>query len=172
MECIGLLMKFPGALDHATLNFLHSFFFDCMCVCSVHLEYSIKLSILKKISAKNVPLWRKEVWVNGLTGFSGTLSSCTPFVENIYFLIDCCSVLCLVAQSCPTLCDPMDCSLPGSSVHGVLQEEYWSGLPCPPPGDPPGPGIEPASLMFTALAGGFFTKSPTWEALSLSESEK
>ena len=27
-----------------------------------------------------------------------------------------------VAQSCPTLCDPMDCSLPGSSVHGILQE--------------------------------------------------
>ena len=61
MECIGLLMKFPGALDHATLNFLHSFFFDC--VCSVHLEYSIKLSILKKNNAKNVPLWRKEVWI-------------------------------------------------------------------------------------------------------------
>ena len=30
-------------------------------------------------------------------------------------------VLCLVAQSCPTLCDPMDCNLPGSSVHGLLQ---------------------------------------------------
>ena len=31
------------------------------------------------------------------------------------------AVLCLVAQSCPTLCDPMDCSQPGSSVHGILQ---------------------------------------------------
>lgn len=84
MECIGLLMKFPGALDHATLNFLHSFFFDCVCVCvcSVHLEYSIKLSILKKISAKNVPLWRKEVWVNGLTGFSGALSSVLPLLKT------------------------------------------------------------------------------------------
>src|SRR5574337_472162 len=37
-------------------------------------------------------------------------------------------------QLCPTLCDPMDCSPPGSSVHGILQEEYWSRLPCPPPG--------------------------------------
>ena len=37
-----------------------------------------------------------------------------------------------VAQSSPTLCDPMDCSLPGSSVHGTLQrQEYWSGLPLP-----------------------------------------
>ena len=38
----------------------------------------------------------------------------------------------------------MDCSPPGSSVHGVLQE-YWNGLPCPPPGDLPDPGIEPGS---------------------------
>ena len=154
MECIGLLMKFPGALDHATLNFLHSFFFDCMCVCSVHLEYSIKLSILKKISAKNVPLWRKEVWVNGLTGFSGTLSSCTPFVENIYFLIDCCSVLCLVAQSCPTLCDPMDCSLPGSSVHGILQARILERVAMPSSRRSSQPWDQ---TQVSHIAGGFFT---------------
>ena len=41
----------------------------------------------------------------------------------------------LVAQLCPALCDPMDCSPPGSSVHG-------SGLPFPSPGDRPNPGIE------------------------------
>ena len=51
-----------------------------------------------------------------------------------------------VAQSCPTLCDPMDCSLPGSSVHGIFQAIYWSGLPFPSPGDLPNPGIEPRSL--------------------------
>ena len=39
----------------------------------------------------------------------------------------------LVAQSYLTLCDPMDCSPPGSSVHGILWQEYWSGLPCPSP---------------------------------------
>ena len=38
-----------------------------------------------------------------------------------------------VAQSCPTPSDPMDCNLPGSSVHGIFQEEYWSGLPLPSP---------------------------------------
>ena len=37
----------------------------------------------------------------------------------------------------------MDCSPPGSSIHGILQQEYWSGLPCPPPGDLPNPGINP-----------------------------
>ena len=45
-------------------------------------------------------------------------------------------------QSCLTLCDPVDCSPPGSSVHGILQAKHWSGLPCPPPGDLPDPGIE------------------------------
>ena len=39
----------------------------------------------------------------------------------------------LVAQSCPTLSDPMDCSLPGSSVHRFSRQEYWSGVPLPSP---------------------------------------
>ena len=34
-----------------------------------------------------------------------------------------------VTQLCPTPSDPMDYSLPGSSVHGIFQEEYWSGVP-------------------------------------------
>ena len=66
-------------------------------------------------------------------------------------------------QSCPTLCDPVDCSLPDAPVHWILQQGYWSGLPCPPPGDPPRPEIEAASRMFPALTGGFFTPSGTWE---------
>ena len=44
-----------------------------------------------------------------------------------------------------TLCHPMDCSPPGSSVHGFSRQEYWSGLPCPPPGDLPDQGIESGS---------------------------
>ena len=44
----------------------------------------------------------------------------------------------LVAQLCPTLCDPMDCSLPGSSVHGIF------------PGDLPDPGIKPRSPILQA----------------------
>ena len=39
-----------------------------------------------------------------------------------------CVCVCLVAQSCPTLCDPMDCSLPDSSAHGCPRQEYWSGI--------------------------------------------
>ena len=48
-------------------------------------------------------------------------------------------------QSCPTLCNPMDCSPPGSSVHEIFQAGYWSGLPFPSPGDLPNLGIEPRS---------------------------
>ena len=42
---------------------------------------------------------------------------------------------------------------------GFSRQESWSGLPCPPPGDLPDPGIEPPPLMPPALAGGFFTTS-------------
>ena len=45
------------------------------------------------------------------------------------------------------------------------REEYWSGLPCPPPGDLPDPGIESASLVSLALAGEFFTTSTNWEVV-------
>ena len=39
--------------------------------------------------------------------------------------------VCLAVQACPTLCDPMDCSLPGSSVHGILQTRImeWEAIP-------------------------------------------
>ena len=66
-------------------------------------------------------------------------------------------------QLCLTLRDAMDCSPPDSSVHGDSQE-YWSGLPCPPPEDLPDPEIEPTSLMSPELAGGLFTTSTTWES--------
>ena len=57
-----------------------------------------------------------------------------------------------VTRSCPALCDHMDCSLPGSSVHGILQARYWSGFPFPSPGDLPNPGIEPRSPALQAYS--------------------
>ena len=53
-------------------------------------------------------------------------------------------------QSSPILCDPTDCSPPGSSVHGILQAKCWSELPFPSPGDLPDPGIERRSLALQA----------------------
>ena len=55
-----------------------------------------------------------------------------------------------LAKSCPTLGNPMDCSPSGFSVHGILRQEYWSGLPFPSPGDLPSPGIEPRSPALQA----------------------
>ena len=49
---------------------------------------------------------------------------------------------------------------------GFSRQEYWSGLPFPPPGNLPSPGIEPTLLTSPLLADGFFTTSAAWEALS------
>ena len=60
--------------------------------------------------------------------------------------------------------DPMDCSPPGSSVHGILQARILEWVACPPPGDLPDPGSEPEPPMPPALAGRFFATSIIWEA--------
>ena len=52
----------------------------------------------------------------------------------------------------------------GPLSMGFSRQEYWSGLPRPPPGDLPNPGTEPTSLTSPALASRFFTTSTTWEA--------
>ena len=50
---------------------------------------------------------------------------------------------------------------------GFSRQEYWDGLPCPPPGDLPNPLFEPMSLKSPTLAGGFFTSGATWEGQAL-----
>ena len=82
------------------------------------------------------------------------------FQKNIYF--------CLVLKSCPILCNPVEYSLPGSSVHGIFQARKLGQLPFPTLGDLLDPGSEPwvqSSLVgadwFSAFVGGFFTTSTT-----------
>ena len=55
---------------------------------------------------------------------------------------------------CPALCDPVDCSPPGSCVRGILQARILEWVACPSPGDLPNPGIEPASPATPALQAG------------------
>ena len=62
-------------------------------------------------------------------------------------------------QWCSTLCNPMDCSPPGSSVPRILQAGILSEMPCPPPGDISDSGIEPETFTSPALASRFFTPS-------------
>ena len=66
-------------------------------------------------------------------------------------------------QSCPSK-TLQTVAYQGPLSMGFFRQEYWSGLPCPPPGDLPDPGIEPVSLMSPTLAGGFFTTRATLEA--------
>ena len=58
-------------------------------------------------------------------------------------------VVAKLLQSCPTFCDPVDCSPQGSSVHGILQGRIRKRVAMP--GDLPDPGIEPTSPMTLAL---------------------
>ena len=50
-------------------------------------------------------------------------------------------------------------------LMGFSRQEYWSGLPCPPPGHLPDPGIKPTTLTPPTLAGRFFTTRASWDAL-------
>jgi len=68
-------------------------------------------------------------------------------------------------QFCLTLPNPTDSSPPDSSVHGISRQEYWSGLPCPLPGDLLVPGINPLSRprsqsSVSCITGRFFTTEP------------
>ena len=71
------------------------------------------------------------------------------WLKWLSMLVYICAV-CSVTQSCLTLCDPVDCSPPGYP-WGFFRQEYWSGLPCPPPGDLPNPGIKNPGLPHCKL---------------------
>ena len=86
---------------------------------------------------------------------------------NINTLLYACVRVCAKSlQSCLTLCDPMDSTLPGSSVHGILQARTLKWVSCPPPGDLPDPGIEPVSPATPALQADSLLLR-TGEALSI-----
>ena len=64
----------------------------------------------------------------------------------LYLYLPICTVLCLVAQLCLTLCNPMDSSPPGSSVHRILQARILEWVAMPSSREPSNPGIKPRSL--------------------------
>ena len=72
--------------------------------------------------------------------------------------------MCIVTQSCLTLCNPMDRTHQAPLFLGFSSQEDWSRLPFPSPGGLPDPEIKPTPLMSRTVAGGFFTSSATWEA--------
>ena len=69
------------------------------------------------------------------------------------------------AQLCLTLCNPWTIACQAPLFMEFSRQEYQSGLPFPPPGDLPNPGIEPRPFASPALAGWFFTTGAIWEFL-------
>ena len=91
--------------------------------------------------------------------------NCRVKLFHVCMCVCVCMYVCVkLLQLCLTLCDPMDCCLADSSVHGILQARILEWVAMPSPGDLPDPGIKPTSLMSPALAGKFFTTSITWKA--------
>ena len=78
------------------------------------------------------------------------------FLKSSIKCIKRCMKMCSDAQPCPTLCNPMDCSPPGSSVHGISQAKILEGVAFPSPGYLPDPVIEPECA-----------ESPVWQVGSL-----
>ena len=74
---------------------------------------------------------------------------------------------CVHAQSYPTLCNPMDCSLPDSSVHGIFPGKNTKVVSISYSRDLPNPEMELISLASPALAGGFFTTVPHGKPLRI-----
>ena len=99
-------------------------------------------------------VWRETRWKVGESGREkpqrrreGTVCAC----------VRACSVLSPVRL----FCDALGCNPPAFFVHGIFQARVLEWVvPFPVPGDPPDPGIKPASLASPAMAGGFFTTVP------------
>ena len=94
------------------------------------------------------------------------LSVSLSFLNGLLYALNSiqCFVFVLVAKLCLIFLRPMDCSAPGSFVHGILQARYWCGLAFPSPGDLPDPGIElVAPATSSALQADSFSTEP-WES--------
>ena len=88
---------------------------------------------------------------------SESLSLCSSAFKHLYQMFTVhgnyyATYACVLSRfSCVWLCDAVDCGPPGSSFLGFSRQEYWSGLPCSPPGDMLNPGIKPTSPASTAF---------------------
>ena len=103
----------------------------CVCVCACARVCVLSVSALHNLSKVNM--------------------DCLGIIDRIKthnLKLEGKKVKALVVQLCPTLCHTMDCSLPGSSVHGVLQARCWNAVPFSTAGDLPHPGIELSHFIY------------------------
>ena len=86
------------------------------------------------------------------------------FLKAIYDFCNMLYKICSIAQWCPTLCSPWTVGYQAPMSTEFSKQVYWSGLPFPPQGNLPNPGIEAASFVSPALEGRFFTTCAIWKA--------
>ena len=99
------------------------------------------------------------------TGFLNNFLLSLGFLHMLSNTIDLPSTcVCVHAQSCLTLCNLMNCSLPSSSVRGIFQARILEWVAISSSRASYSPRVEPMSPAFPALASGFFTTGATWEA--------
>ena len=99
-----------------------------------------------------------------IQGYKGTTEDCfSQTILHLYMGRLHVSKSAKSLQSCPTLCDPIECNSPGSSVHGILQARImdWVAMSSFRGSSPPRDQTQVS--MSLALAGRFFTTSMTWE---------
>ena len=82
-----------------------------------------------------------------------------------------CVCVCVCAQLCSALCNPWTVACQAPLFMEYSRQEYHSGMPFPPPGDLPNPGIQTTFLGYPALAGRFFTTEPPGKPLKASANE-
>ena len=103
----------------------------------------------------------EDLLENDMTTYINILAWEIPWTEEPGGLQSMCAK---ALQLCWTLCNSMDLACQGFLSMGFSGQEYWGGLPCPPAGTLPNPGIKPVSVTSPSFADGFFITRTTWEA--------
>ena len=133
--------------------------------CQASLSFTISRSFLDLMSIESVMPSSHLILCFSLLLLPSIFSSirvfCSELALNIRGVCVCVCVCVKLLQSCQTLCDSMDCKPTyGAPLSmGFFREEYWTGLPCPPPGDLPDPRIEPvipATIPALQVDSGFY----------------
>ena len=110
-------------------------------------------------------MFMKDLSRRAIHGGSESLLPASPAKHAAYYSCMCaCMLSCFSPVQLFEIPWTIACQAPLSM--GFFRWEYWSGFPCPPPGDLSGPEIKSMALRSPALAGRFFTTSTTWKAHS------
>ena len=164
----------PVILPQEVVSWLFLLWLATVSVCPLELRDTMEAEEMgdKRASMSGSPTEPHSVSVRGVPWVRSNLGLAVNtglLRTKLLLYMWLCLSLCAGAkslQSCLILCDPLDCSLPGSSVHGILQARILEWIAMSSPGDLSNPGIEPMSPMSPSLTGGFFTTSATLETES------